>query len=246
MLKKTLQCLEGIHLSQSGALLMLYVDKMINTPFRVLARVVDTLACRRVEMLLAETLQVGGWGLYGGGVCHHGAGHLHDVSHVPPLTEQHSPAAPGRAGQDPGVPSEQRLSSEVKRPCIGCTGSTRVNPHVGGVLTHMSHLPSVGIRGSSLCWTGSGQPLQKILVAQGPRSPRIPWTESLLQPQRRSSPTRYGLPLYLPRCLHWEEARRQSCVVPPCVCITVKVHIHAQCSQTFCLCSAAICSRVSV
>uniref|UniRef100_A0A8C1QLV7 Huntingtin n=1 Tax=Cyprinus carpio TaxID=7962 RepID=A0A8C1QLV7_CYPCA len=57
MLKKTLQCLEGIHLSQSGALLMLYVDKLLSTPFRVLARMVDTLACRRVEMLLAETLQ---------------------------------------------------------------------------------------------------------------------------------------------------------------------------------------------
>ncbi|XP_077461111.1 huntingtin isoform X4 [Stigmatopora argus] len=57
MLKKTLQCLEGIHLSQSGSLLMLYVDKLLNTPFRVLARMVDTLACRRVEMLLAETLQ---------------------------------------------------------------------------------------------------------------------------------------------------------------------------------------------
>lgn len=58
MLKKTLQCLEGIHLSQSGSLLVLYVDKLLNTPFRVLARMVDTLACRRVEMLLAETLQV--------------------------------------------------------------------------------------------------------------------------------------------------------------------------------------------
>ncbi|XP_013873563.1 huntingtin isoform X2 [Austrofundulus limnaeus] len=57
MLKKTLQCLEGIHLSQSGSLLMLYVDKLLHTPFRVLARMVDTLACRRVEMLLAETLQ---------------------------------------------------------------------------------------------------------------------------------------------------------------------------------------------
>ncbi|KAK2815696.1 hypothetical protein Q5P01_026163 [Channa striata] len=57
MLKKTLQCLEGIHLSQSGSLLMLYVDKLLSTPFRVLARMVDTLACRRVEMLLAETLQ---------------------------------------------------------------------------------------------------------------------------------------------------------------------------------------------
>lgn len=61
MLKKTLQCLEGIHLSQSGSLLMLYVDKLLNTPFRVLARMVDTLACRRVEMLLAETLQVRFW-----------------------------------------------------------------------------------------------------------------------------------------------------------------------------------------
>lgn len=50
--------MEGIHLSQSGSLLMLYVDKLLNTPFRVLARMVDTLACRRVEMLLAETLQV--------------------------------------------------------------------------------------------------------------------------------------------------------------------------------------------
>ncbi|XP_029462586.1 huntingtin [Rhinatrema bivittatum] len=55
--KKTLQCLEGIHLSQSGAVLMLYVDKLLCTPFRVLARMVDTLACRRVEMLLAATLQ---------------------------------------------------------------------------------------------------------------------------------------------------------------------------------------------
>lgn len=57
-LKKTLQCLEGIHLSQSGAVLTLYVDKLLCTPFRVLAHMVDTLACRRVEMLLAANLQV--------------------------------------------------------------------------------------------------------------------------------------------------------------------------------------------
>ncbi|XP_053314203.1 huntingtin [Spea bombifrons] len=57
-LKKTLQCLEGIHLSQSGAVLLLYVDKLLCTPFRVLARMVDTLACRRVEMLLAAPAQV--------------------------------------------------------------------------------------------------------------------------------------------------------------------------------------------
>ncbi|KAG8453434.1 hypothetical protein GDO86_000166 [Hymenochirus boettgeri] len=56
-LKKTLQCLEGIHLSQSGAVLMLYIDKLLCTPFRVLARMVDTLACRRVEMLLAANTQ---------------------------------------------------------------------------------------------------------------------------------------------------------------------------------------------
>ncbi|XP_004624658.1 huntingtin isoform X2 [Octodon degus] len=56
-LKKTLQCLEGIHLSQSGTVLTLYVDRLLGTPFRALARRVDTLACRRVEMLLAANLQ---------------------------------------------------------------------------------------------------------------------------------------------------------------------------------------------
>ncbi|XP_062068838.1 huntingtin isoform X1 [Lepus europaeus] len=56
-LKRTLQCLEGIHLSQSGAVLTLYVDRLLCTPFRVLARMVDTLACRRVEMLLAASVQ---------------------------------------------------------------------------------------------------------------------------------------------------------------------------------------------
>lgn len=39
-------------------MLTLYVDKLLCTPFRVLARMVDTLACRRVEMLLAADLQV--------------------------------------------------------------------------------------------------------------------------------------------------------------------------------------------
>nr|XP_023405447.1 huntingtin isoform X4 [Loxodonta africana] len=57
MLRKTLQCLEGIHLSQSGTVLTLYVDRLLGTPLRVLARRVDTLACRRVEMLLAANVQ---------------------------------------------------------------------------------------------------------------------------------------------------------------------------------------------
>lgn len=39
-------------------MLTLYVDKLLCTPLRVLARMVDTLACRRVEMLLAANLQV--------------------------------------------------------------------------------------------------------------------------------------------------------------------------------------------
>ncbi|KAM4854776.1 huntingtin [Thomomys bottae] len=56
-LKKTLRCLEGIHLSQSGAVLTLCVDRLLGTPFRALARTADTLACRRVEMLLAANLQ---------------------------------------------------------------------------------------------------------------------------------------------------------------------------------------------
>ncbi|XP_075400754.1 huntingtin isoform X2 [Tenrec ecaudatus] len=56
-LRRTLQCLEGIHLSQSGAVLTLYVDRLLSTPLRVLARRVDTLACRRVEMLLAANAQ---------------------------------------------------------------------------------------------------------------------------------------------------------------------------------------------
>ncbi|KAM5271600.1 huntingtin [Ctenodactylus gundi] len=56
-LRKTLWCLEGIHLSQSGAVLTLYIDRLLGTPFRALAHRVDTLACRRVEMLLAANLQ---------------------------------------------------------------------------------------------------------------------------------------------------------------------------------------------
>ncbi|XP_006875391.1 PREDICTED: huntingtin [Chrysochloris asiatica] len=59
-LRRTLQCLEGIHLSQSGAVLTLYVDRLLCTPLRVLARRVDTLACRRVEMLLAANVQSSG------------------------------------------------------------------------------------------------------------------------------------------------------------------------------------------
>ncbi|XP_060044468.1 huntingtin isoform X2 [Erinaceus europaeus] len=59
MLKRTLWCLEGIHLGQSGALLTLCVGELLCTPFRALARTADALACRRVEMLLAADSQGG-------------------------------------------------------------------------------------------------------------------------------------------------------------------------------------------
>ena len=55
LVKKTLHCLEAIHSTQSGALLTLLVDKFLMTSHLAVARLCDTIACRRVEMLLAET-----------------------------------------------------------------------------------------------------------------------------------------------------------------------------------------------
>ncbi len=56
--KKTLHCLEAIHMSQSGALLTLLVDQFLHTTHLAVARLCDMIACRRVEMLLAENVQV--------------------------------------------------------------------------------------------------------------------------------------------------------------------------------------------
>lgn len=55
--KKTLQCLEAIHLSQSGALLSLLIDKFLFTHHLAVSRMCDAIACRRVEMLLAENME---------------------------------------------------------------------------------------------------------------------------------------------------------------------------------------------
>nr|XP_006822985.1 PREDICTED: huntingtin [Saccoglossus kowalevskii] len=57
MLKRTLNCLLPIHLSQSGALLTLLIDKFSLTYHHALARLCDMAACRRVEMLLAENAE---------------------------------------------------------------------------------------------------------------------------------------------------------------------------------------------
>ena len=45
-------------MSQSGTLLTLLVDKFLHTNHLAVARLCDMIACRRVEMLLAENIQV--------------------------------------------------------------------------------------------------------------------------------------------------------------------------------------------
>lgn len=53
-----LKCLEAIHLTQTGSLLSLLIEKFLNTHHLSVARICDAIACRRVEMLLAENQQV--------------------------------------------------------------------------------------------------------------------------------------------------------------------------------------------
>ena len=55
---KTLKCLEAIHPSQSGALLILLIDKFLHTHHLAVARLCDTIACRKLEHLLADTIEV--------------------------------------------------------------------------------------------------------------------------------------------------------------------------------------------
>ncbi|XP_072177779.1 huntingtin-like [Diadema setosum] len=54
LVRQTLRLLEGIHLTQSGMLLTLLVEKFLHTHWQSVARVTGGLACQRVEMLLAE------------------------------------------------------------------------------------------------------------------------------------------------------------------------------------------------
>lgn len=53
-----MKCVEAIHLSQTGALLTLLIDKFLNTHHLSVARLCDTIACHRVEMLLADNFEV--------------------------------------------------------------------------------------------------------------------------------------------------------------------------------------------
>lgn len=47
-----MHCLEGVHPSQSGALLMLLIPRFLGHPLLAPARLAGTLACRRAELLL--------------------------------------------------------------------------------------------------------------------------------------------------------------------------------------------------
>ncbi|XP_060568114.1 huntingtin-like isoform X3 [Ruditapes philippinarum] len=57
LVRKTLKCLDAIHFSQSGALLTLLIDKFLCSHHLAVSRACDSIACRRVEMLLAESPQ---------------------------------------------------------------------------------------------------------------------------------------------------------------------------------------------
>ncbi|XP_056004424.1 huntingtin-like isoform X2 [Ostrea edulis] len=57
LIKKTMKCVEAIHLSQTGALLTLLIDKFLNTHHLSVTRLCDTIACHRVEMLLADNFE---------------------------------------------------------------------------------------------------------------------------------------------------------------------------------------------
>lgn len=54
LFRRTLQCLENIHLSQSGKLLNLLVDSFLSTHHLIIANICDRLACKRMELLLSE------------------------------------------------------------------------------------------------------------------------------------------------------------------------------------------------
>ncbi|XP_052100645.1 huntingtin-like [Mytilus californianus] len=57
VIKRTLKCLEAIHLSQTGALITLLIDKFLNTHHLAVSRICDTISCRRVELLLADNVE---------------------------------------------------------------------------------------------------------------------------------------------------------------------------------------------
>jgi huntingtin len=58
LIQRALQCLNGVHMAQSGALISLLVECFLDTHHLTLARLADALACRRTELLLADSGEV--------------------------------------------------------------------------------------------------------------------------------------------------------------------------------------------
>lgn len=57
-LRNVLTCLRNVHKDQSGALLVLLVDKLLVNSLTGVGRICESLACRRIEVLIAEEQQV--------------------------------------------------------------------------------------------------------------------------------------------------------------------------------------------
>ncbi|KAJ8026358.1 Huntingtin [Holothuria leucospilota] len=57
LVQSALQCLEGIHLSQSGNLLSLLIKSFLSCHWLALTKLADGLACRRIEMMLGENVE---------------------------------------------------------------------------------------------------------------------------------------------------------------------------------------------
>jgi len=56
--RNVLRCLRGVHKEQSGPLLTLLIDELLAARHAGVRRLWDSVACRRVEMLLAEDKNV--------------------------------------------------------------------------------------------------------------------------------------------------------------------------------------------
>ncbi|CAL1538264.1 unnamed protein product [Lymnaea stagnalis] len=57
MVKRTLKCLDAIHISQSGSLVALLIDKFLGCHRLAITRMTDSIVCQRLESLLGETAE---------------------------------------------------------------------------------------------------------------------------------------------------------------------------------------------
>ena len=58
MMQRTLQCLKDVHQAQSGSLVSLLIECFLSTHLLALARMADSIAGRRLEMLLADSAEM--------------------------------------------------------------------------------------------------------------------------------------------------------------------------------------------